>query len=128
MFDPDNYPITIVEVTAVQRELEEVLSEEERERLIDWLAMNPSFGDIIPSTNGVRKTRWSYGNRGKRGGLRVIYYFRDLNMPVYVLAVYKKNEKMNLTMREKQMIAKMVDQLVDHWAQKRERVIARCVR
>lgn len=113
MFDPDNYPITIAEMPSVQRELDEVLCEDEKSRLIDWLAMNPTIGDIIPGTNGIRKCRWTCRNQGKRGGLRIIYYFRDLNMPVVILAVYQKREKLNLTMREKKMMAKLVDELVE---------------
>jgi mRNA-degrading endonuclease RelE of RelBE toxin-antitoxin system len=127
MFDPDNYPITIAEVAHVRRELDDTLTEEEKDRLIDWLALNPSAGDLIAATNGVRKFRWSYGSKGKRGGLRVIYYFRDLNMPIYILAVYKKNEQLNITAREKQMIRKMVDDLVMEYAIKRERLYGRQV-
>jgi mRNA-degrading endonuclease RelE of RelBE toxin-antitoxin system len=125
MFDPDNYPITIAELTDVRRELDAILTEDEKDRLIDWLALNPTAGDIMVGTNGVRKCRWSYGFKGKRGGLRIIYYFRDLNMPIYILAVYKKNEKLSLTGGEKKMISKMVDDLVEIYARKRERTFAR---
>lgn len=125
MFDPDQYPITIVELRSVQKELDAIIDEDEKDRLIDWLAMNPSIGDIIPRCNGVRKVRWAYGGKGKRGGLRIIYYFRDLNMPVYVLAVYRKNEKLNISEREKQMISQMVDELVEEWARRREQMLAR---
>lgn len=81
MFDPESYPITIAEMAQAKRDLDSVLSETERDHLIDWLALNPDEGEIIQGTNGVRKTRWGYGGQGKRGGLRIIYYFRDLNMP-----------------------------------------------
>ncbi|WP_426034189.1 addiction module toxin RelE [Cypionkella sp. TWP1-2-1b2] len=127
MFDPDNYPITIAELTHVRRELDSVLTEDEKDRMIDWLALNPTAGDIIVATNGVRKCRWSYGRQGKRGGLRILYYFRDLNMPIYILAVYKKNEKLSITAGEKQMMRKLVEELVDVYAAKRVQVIARQV-
>jgi mRNA-degrading endonuclease RelE of RelBE toxin-antitoxin system len=126
MFGPENYRISIAEMGQAKRDLGSTLSEQEKDELIDWLALNPDAGDIIQGANGVRKTRWAYGGKGKRGGLRVIYYFRDLNMPIYLIAVYKKNEKLNLTAKEKQIISHMVDELVEHWASKREHVIIEC--
>lgn len=125
MFDPDSYLITIAEMAQARKDLDAILSESERDQLIDWLAMSPDAGDIIPGTNGVRKVRWSYGGKGKRGGLRIIYYFRDLNMPIYLIAVYKKNEKLNISAREKRMISQMVDDIVNEWARRREHMVAR---
>lgn len=125
MFDPDSYLITIAEMAQARKDLDAILSESERDQLIDWLAMSPDAGDIIPGTNGVRKVRWSYGGKGKRGGLRIIYYFRDLNMPISLIAVYKKNEKLNISAREKRMISQMVDDIVNEWARRREHMVAR---
>lgn len=124
MFDPENYRITICEMGSVPRNLASALSDEEKDQLIDWLSLNPDAGDIIQGTNGVRKVRWAYGARGKRGGLRVIYYFRDLNMPIYLIAVYKTNEKLNISAGEKKVISQMVDEIVDEWARRREWVFA----
>lgn len=126
MFDPENYRISIFEMGQAKKELDSSLSEHEKDELIDWLALNPDVGDVIQGANGVRKTRWAYGSKGKRGGLRIIYYFRDLNMPIYLIAVYKKNEKLNLTAKEKKVISQMVDELVEHWASKREHIIIEC--
>jgi hypothetical protein len=69
-------------------------------------------GDVIPGTGGIRKLRWRARGSGKRGGARVIYYFRDLNMPVFLLAVYAKGEKMNLTMHERELMQRVVATLV----------------
>jgi mRNA-degrading endonuclease RelE of RelBE toxin-antitoxin system len=126
MFDPDNYRISIAEMGCAKRDLDSVLSEHERDQLIDWLALNPDAGDIIQGTNGVRKARWAYGGKGKRGGIRIIYYFRDLNMPIYLIAVYKKNEKLNITTHEKKVISQMVDEIVEHWASRREHIVKEC--
>lgn len=120
MFGAESYPISIVELLSVQRELDLIMSREEVARLIDWLALNPTNGDIVQGTNGVRKMRWAYGAKGKRSGLRVIYYFRDLNMPIYVIAIYKKGEKLNISEGEKQYIRWLVDELVEEYAQRRE--------
>ncbi len=67
--------------------------------------------------------RWSYGAKGKRSGLRIIYYFRDLKMPIYILAVYRKSEKLNISAKEKQVICEMVEKLVEHWAKRREKAL-----
>ncbi|WP_425907170.1 type II toxin-antitoxin system RelE/ParE family toxin [Nitrobacter sp. TKz-YC02] len=73
----------------------------------------------------MRKLRWRAKGQGKRGGARVIYYFRDLNVPVYLLAVYAKGEKLNLTEGEKQEMSKMVDLIVEAALAKRFTVVKR---
>ena len=57
----------------------------------------------MPDTGGVRKLRWGIRNLGKRVGVRIIYYFHDLNMPLYLLAIYAKGEKVNLNMQERRI-------------------------
>ena len=57
------------------------------------LAVNPEAGDVIRATGGVRKLRWAGSGRGKRGGLRVIYYLRLQNGLIWLLTVYAKNVK-----------------------------------
>lgn len=112
MFAASNYPITIAEVGSFSRDARGSLGEDELKRLVDYLAYHPEVGDVIPGTGGVRKVRWGYKDRGKRGGLRIIYYFRDLNMPLYLLAMYRKGEKADLTQAEKKMMCFLVDELV----------------
>ena len=107
-----NYSITVVEMLPFSRAAEAVWDEDELGRLTDYLAFNPEAGDVIPGTGGVRKLRWGYSGKGKRGGARVIYYFRDLNMPIYLLALYKKGEKDTLNQKEKKMMELYVAELV----------------
>lgn len=115
-----DYPITIAELKSASRELDGLLSEEERSTLIDHLAFDPECGDVIPGTGGLRKFRWRCAGKGSSKGLRVIYYFRDLNMPLYVLAVYSKGEVIRLTKREEREMARLVSVLVrEHAAQSR---------
>ncbi len=61
--------------------------------VVDFIALHPSAGDLIPDSGGLRKLRWARDGKGKRGGVRVFYYFRDLNMALFLLAIYGKGEK-----------------------------------
>lgn len=112
MFGTTEYRITIVELHSFRGDADRIFSDEEREELSDFISANPVFGDIIPGTGGVRKLRWRAKGHGKRSGARVIYYFRDLNMPVFLLAVYAKGEKLNLSMAERDAMRELVDVLV----------------
>jgi hypothetical protein len=112
MFAANDYLITIVELKNFRVSAETIFSDREIADLVDFIAANPDHGVIIPGTNGVRKIRWRAKGKGKRGGARIIYYFRDLNMPVFVIAVYAKGEKINLTAGERNQIGALVDSLV----------------
>ncbi len=63
--------------------------------------MDPESGDLIPNTGGPRKLRWASGAQGKRGGVRVVYYFGADDMPLILFALYKKGRKDDLTEKEK---------------------------
>ncbi len=79
---------------------------EEVEALIDVLADEPEAGDIIKETGGIRKIRFAVGDRGKRGGVRVVYYFHNDTMPVFLLTVFAKGEKDNISKAERNELAK----------------------
>ena len=106
---------TVAETTQFQKKVERLLSNIEKESLIIHLAANPKAGVLIEGTGGIRKLRWGRADKGKSGGVRVIYYYHSEIMPLYLLTVFGKNERANISQREKQMLAKMVDQLVDYW-------------
>lgn len=72
------------------------------------LAIDPEAGVLIPGTGGMRKLRWGLAVRGKRGGARIIYYFADRDLPLYLMGAYAKNERADLTMREKREFAAAV--------------------
>ena len=101
MFNAGSYWISIVEMDSFSEDARNVFTKDEWEELVNFLAQYPDAGELIPGTGGVRKVRWRAKGQGKRGGARVIYYFRDLNVPVYLLAVYAKNEKLDLSENEK---------------------------
>lgn len=79
---------------------------QEVEALIDLLAAEPERGDLIRGTGGVRKVRFGVSGRGKRGSVRVVYYFYNDSMLVFLLTVFAKNEKDNLSNAECNALAK----------------------
>ena len=93
--------LTVVETSIFTRRAEKLLTEEEHEELVFYLAVHPRSGDEIPGTGGVRKLRFGSRDRGKSGGVRVIYYFFDEENPLYALLLYGKNEQVDLTPQQK---------------------------
>lgn len=105
----------IAELPSYARLASKLLDQQERQDLIAYLANNPETGDIMEGTGGVRKLRWSRGSQGKSGGVRVIYYFHDARMPLYLLTMFAKGDKANLTKAERNDLADLVDVLVEIW-------------
>ncbi len=74
------------------------------------IAENPEIGDIIQGTGGVRKTRLKSASKGKRGGFRVCYYFHDAETgKIYLLTIYPKNEKEDISQDEKKDLKQLAD-------------------
>jgi hypothetical protein len=94
-------PITVVETPEFLTTTRKLLSEEQRAVLVDYLAHNPTAGDLVPETGGVRKLRWALEGRGKRGGARVIYFFHSAEVPLFAPAAYAKNEQADLSQRDR---------------------------
>lgn len=82
---------------------------------MEYLAARPKAGDLIEGTGGVRKLRWARDGGGKSGGVRVIYYFHSESMPLYLLTMFAKNERANLSKSERNELAGLVDLLVQVW-------------
>jgi hypothetical protein len=66
----------------------------------------------MEGTGGIRKLHWARGGKGKSGGVRVIYYYPDQRIPLYLLTVFGKNEKSNITKSERNDLANLVGVLV----------------
>jgi hypothetical protein len=94
------------------RNANRLLGEVEVQALISHLAEHPSAGVLLAGTGGVRKLRWAREGRGKSGGVRVIYYFHSERLPLYLLTVFGKNEKANLSKAEANTLSKLVKLLV----------------
>ncbi len=82
---------TFVETRLFTRLVGEYLSDEEYSRLQQALIAEPEAGDMIPGSGGVRKLRWGVAGRGKRSGIRVIYYVRTRRGQIWMLTLYAKN-------------------------------------
>lgn len=106
---------TIAETSEYLRRAEKLLSDDERRDVLAYLAEHPRAGDLMEGTGGVRKLRWSRGGRGKSGGVRVIYYFHSEAIPLYLLTLFAKNERSNLSKAERNELAELVRLLVTTW-------------
>ena len=106
---------TVAETPEYIRLAEKLLTGEERQDVLTYLAAHPKAGDLMQGTGGVRKLRWGRGGRGKSGGVRVIYYVHSDAMPLYLLTLFAKNEQANLSKAERNELADMVNVLVDIW-------------
>ncbi len=105
--------ITVAELGEYQRRAAKLLAESERQDIVNYVAAFPKAGDLIKGTGGVRKLRWRRGGKGKSGGVRVIYYFHNERVPLYLLTVFAKNERADLNQAERNELASLVDILVD---------------
>jgi len=99
---------TVAETPTFTRQAEKLFSEDEKQELIEFLAVNPLAGVEIPGTGGVRKLRYAASGRGKRGGARIIYYFLDETMPLYALLAYAKNVRDDMIPEEKRAVSALV--------------------
>lgn len=99
---------TITELPEYIKRANHLLSEPEQKMIINYLAEHPCSGEILEGTGGIRKLRWARGNKGKSGGVRVIYYYYNERIPLYLLTVFGKNERANLTKADRNALSKLV--------------------
>ena len=104
---------TVVETPSYLADAERLFSPEERRVVVDRLATDPTCGVVIPGSGGIRKVRFGFGARGKSGGARIIYLFSGASLPVFVLAVFGKNEKANLSAAERNALGKAVADMIE---------------
>ena len=93
---------TVVETEAYLRAAKDAgMSADDLTAAVDLVADSPEAGDVMQGTGGVRKIRLAGRGKGKSGGYRIVYYFRGGDIPVFLLTVFGKGEKANLTQGER---------------------------
>jgi hypothetical protein len=102
---------TVVETPGYLKVAADIFSLAERDQIVDMVAANPECGQVIQGTGGFRKVRVARRGMGKRGGARLIYIARGEEYPIFLIAVYAKNEKENLTSQERNLLAKRADEI-----------------
>jgi hypothetical protein len=111
-------PVSVIEFPGYRRRADELLTPEEQDAIVDLVAYEPARGDLIMGTGGLRKLRIGRGGSGKRGGARIIYYFCNAEHPVLLLALYAKNEKADLSARDKKEFTGLVKEITAQWQRK----------
>lgn len=99
------------EAPAFTRHVAKYLDDERYRFLQNTLASEPGMGDLIPGSGGFRKLRWVDARRGKgkRGGLRVIYFWFDGRNQIWLMAIYDKNEAVDITPQQKKALKAAID-------------------
>ncbi|SPE38683.1 Toxin-antitoxin system, toxin component, RelE family [Candidatus Sulfopaludibacter sp. SbA6] len=111
-------PMTVVETREFLRKANPLMSESERADLVAFIGANPEAGEVIPETGGVRKLQWALAGMGKRGGARVVYYYHNEQLPIFLLSAYAKSWKENLSKGERNAMKRLVPALIAGYPRK----------
>lgn len=104
---------TVIELPEFINQAKRCMEDEVKENFITYIAQNPLSGDLMKGTGGARKIRWAAEkHKGKSGGVRVIYYYHDDEIPIFLFSVYPKNKKDNLTSAECNELRLIIKELV----------------
>jgi mRNA-degrading endonuclease RelE of RelBE toxin-antitoxin system len=106
--------MVIVESPIFTKIIPTILDDEGYRSMQNALVENPALGVVIPHSGGLRKIRWGAEGRGKRGGIRVIYYWWTGKEQIYLLYAYQKNTQTDLTQNQIRQLGKLVEQELDH--------------
>lgn len=106
---------TIVELLEFIKRASSLLKDEEKMSIVNYLAIHPQAGDIVQGTGGIRKLRWSAQGKGKSGGVRVIYYYHNGSVPLFLLTVFGKGEKANISKSERNELSKLTNLLLERY-------------
>jgi hypothetical protein len=100
---------SFIETKLFSRLVSDYLTDEEYSKLQNALIKDPEAGDLIPGSAGVRKLRWGVAGRGKRGGIRVVYYARFRQGQIWMLTLYAKNVVENISAHVLRQIKEEID-------------------
>lgn len=101
--------MVFIEATPFTKYLQDYLNDDEYRELQNFLIEQPEAGKLIQGAGGLRKLRWSMDNKGKQGGIRIIYYWQIPEDQIYLFALYAKNEISDLSHDEKKLLKKMLE-------------------
>lgn len=110
--------VTVVELKSFAAAAKGLISASEVAELTVFLAMTPKAGDLIAGTGGVRKLRWRASGRGKRGGARVIYYYHNETVPIFLITAFAKNVRSNISKAERNQMKALTRALVVEFGEK----------
>ena len=109
----------VVETPTYLRAAEALYSEAERADIVLTIARDPEAGDVMPGTGGFRKLRFGRAGMGKRGGSRIVYLYGGEDLPIFLITVYAKAAKGNLSQSERNALAKMAQNFFNDYRGKR---------
>jgi hypothetical protein len=110
---------TVVETPPYLTDAERIFTAEERAAIVDMVAFDPTCGVVVPESGGVRKVRFGFGGRGKSGGARIVYLFGGIDVPVFLLAAFAKNEKSDLSAKERAAFGRSVREMLRNYRSRR---------
>lgn len=107
---------TIIETPAyLASAKDENVTDEERNDIASFLAPNPDAGEVMAGTGGARKLRFAGRGKGKSGGYRIITFYADEDIPVFLLDIYSKDTQANLTKADRNELRKILTTLPQVW-------------
>lgn len=108
-------PVSVVETPEFLSATRKLMDDEGRAALVNYLAHNPTAGDLIQGTGGVRKLQWRLEGRGKRGGARVIYFYHNADLPLFLLTAFAKNVRADLSQADRNEFRRLTKLLVESY-------------
>ena len=107
---------TVIETFAFRASAKQIgMTSDEIESITLFISQNPASGDIIKGTGGARKVRFPLGGKGKSKGCRVVTFFSGDKIPVFLLEVFSKTDRINLSKQERNELAKVLSGLADDY-------------
>ena len=110
-------PQTVVELAIFERQAKAIMSDEERAAIVDFVAANPEAG--VPLGGGLRKVRVARDGGGKSGGYRTLFVFGGVQIPLFLVGVFAKNDKSNLTKAEQAHLVQLSKTLLASYGEQR---------
>ena len=102
--------MVIVETSIFTRQVRALLTDDEYGRLQAHLFLHPDAGKLIPHSGGLRKVRWMAKGRGKRGGVRIIYYWAVRHDHILMLLIYAKGERDDLSAEQLKVLRRIIEE------------------